>query len=140
MNWGTKIVLGLGLFMAFIITLVVFMIRSNSDDLVDTDYYEKGIEYDKDYVRKNQVVIDNADPVITVNGDLNIVFKNPVSGTIHFTHPSDQTKDRSMPINSGTENEITLPLDSFSKGHWKVILEWKSSGKSYLYDKSIIIN
>lgn len=140
MNWGTKIVLGLGLFMAFIITLVVLMVNSNSDDLVDSDYYEKGIEYDKDYVRKNQVLIDKAEPVISVNEDLKIVFKSPISGTIHFIHPSDQSKDRSMPLNSGSENEIKIPLDSFTKGHWKVILEWESSGKSYLYDKSIIIN
>lgn len=140
MNWGTKIVLGMGLFMAFIITLVVLMMRSNSDDLVDTDYYEKGIEYDKDYIRKNQVEVDNAEPVISVDEGLKIIFKTPVSGTIHFIHPSDQSNDKSIPINSGTENEINLPLGSFTKGHWKVKLEWENSGKSYLFEKSIIIN
>lgn len=140
MNWGTKIVLGMGLFMVFIITLVVMMVRSNSDDLVDTDYYEKGIEYDKDYDRKNQVLKDNAEPEISVNEHLTILFKNPVSGTIRFIHPSDKSNDRSMPINSGAVNVIKLPLDSFKRGHWKIMLEWKSSGKSYLFDKSIIIN
>ena len=60
MNWGTKLVIGMGLFMAFIITLVVFMMRSGSDDLVDKDYYQKGIEYDKEYTRKNQVQQDQA--------------------------------------------------------------------------------
>lgn len=140
MNWGTKLVLGMGLFMAFIITLVVIMFRSNSDDLVDSNYYEKGIEYDKDYIRKNQVVKDKAEPEIIVNEDLKIVFKSPVSGTIRFIHPSDKSNDRTMQINSGAANEIRLPLNNFTKGHWKIILEWESSGKSYLYDKSIIIH
>lgn len=140
MNWGTKIALGMGLFMVFIITLVVMMVGSSSDDLVDSDYYEKGIEYDKDYDRKMQVLKDNAEPEIGVNKQLIILFKKPVFGTIHFIHPSDKSNDRSLPINSGVSNEIKLSLDAFTKGRWKVILEWESSGKSYLYDKSIIIN
>lgn len=140
MNWGSKLVLGMGLFMAFIITLVVLMVRSNSDDLVDSDYYEKGIEYDKDYVRKNQVLVDGAEPEVSVNEKLKIAFKDPAKGTIRFIHPSDKTNDRNIPINSGNSNEIIIPLAGFIKGHWKIVLEWESSGKSYLYDKSIIIN
>lgn len=47
MNWGTKLIIGMALFMAFIIGLAVFMLNSNADPLVDKDYYEKGLKYDE---------------------------------------------------------------------------------------------
>lgn len=140
MNWGTKLVIGMALFMSFIITLAVLMIRSDSDDLVDTNYYEKGIEYDKDYVRKNQLIKDNAEPEISVNDQLTIIFKSPAMGSIRFIHPSDKTKDSTMNINSGTGLQVDFPLDGLRKGHWKIYLEWESNGKSYIFEKNIIIN
>ncbi len=130
----------MALFMSFIITLAVLMIRSDSDDLVDTNYYEKGIEYNKDYDRKNQLIKDKAEPEIIVKDNLTIIFKSPAIGSIRFLHPSDKTKDSTMNINSGTGTQVDFPLESFRKGHWKVSIEWKSNGKSYLYDKNIVIN
>lgn len=130
----------MGLFMSFIITLAVLMIRSDSDDLVDTNYYEKGIEYDKDYVRKTQLIEDKAEPQISVMDNMTIVFKSPAEGHIRFIHPSDKTKDSIINLNSGTGTDVILPITSFRKGHWKVSLEWESNGKSYMFDKNIIIN
>lgn len=140
MNWGTKLIIGMALFMSFIITLAVLMIRSDSDDLVDANYYEKGIEYDKDYDRKSQLIKDHAEPEISVNELLKITFKSPAVGNIRLIHPSDKTMDSTMNFNSGTGIQVEFPLANFRKGHWKVSLEWTSSGKSYLYDKNIIIN
>lgn len=139
MNWGTKLVIGMVTFMAFIITLAVIMMRSDSDDLVDQDYYQKGIEYDKDYIRKNRVKEDNAEPEIIVDKSLKITFKNPAKGTIRFLHASKQTEDKVLSIDSGTENTVNIPLDEFSTGHWKVMLEWESSDKGYMFQKDIII-
>jgi hypothetical protein len=140
MNWGTKLVIGMGLFMSFIITLAVLMIRSESDDLVDVNYYEKGIEYDKDYVRKNQLITDMAEPEISVSDQLTIIFKSPAKGSIRFIHPSDKTKDNILSIDSGSDNQVQIPLNEYRKGHWKVSIEWMSNEKSYLYEKNIIIN
>jgi hypothetical protein len=140
MNWGTKLVIGMVLFMAFIITLVVFMMRSDSDDLVDKDYYQKGIEYDKEYARKNQVQQDNAEPEIYVADSLKIVFKKPAKGSVRFLHPSDNKNDRTLNMETSKDNTFILPLNETSKGHWKLILEWKSEGKEYLFEKNILIN
>jgi hypothetical protein len=140
MNWGTKLVIGMGLFMSFIITLAVLMIRSDSDDLVDVNYYEKGIEYDKDYDRKNQLIKDMAEPEINVTNQLTIIFKSPAKGNIRFIHPSDKTKDNTLSIDSGSDNQVQIPLNDYRKGHWKLSIEWESNEKSYLYEKNIIIN
>jgi len=140
MNWGTKLVIGMGLFMSFIITLAVLMIRSESDDLVDVNYYEKGIEYDKDYIRKNQLIEDMAEPEISITDQLTIIFKSPAKGNIRFIHPSDKTKDNTLTFDSGKGNQVLIPLNEYRKGHWKVSVEWESNEKSYLYEKNIVIN
>ena len=140
MNWGTKLIIGMGLFMSFIITLVVLMIRSETDDLVDSDYYEKGIEYDKDYVRKNQLIEDMAEPKISITDLLKITFKSPSKGSIRFIHPSDKTQDNTLPIDTGSDNQVQIPLNEYRKGYWKISIEWQSNEKSYLFEKNIIIN
>jgi len=140
MNWGKKLVIGMALFISFIVTLGILMIRSDSDDLVDTDYYEKGIGYDKDYKRKIQVKQDLAEPDILVEDHLKIIFRSPASGSIRFIHPSDKDMDRTLNIDSGAGNQVELPLAEMAKGHWKVLLEWESGGKAYLYEKEIMIN
>lgn len=140
MNWGTKLVIGMGLFMAFIITLAVLMIRSGSDDLVDKDYYQKGIEYDKDYDRKSQMQKDQAEPEISVGDSLRIVFNKPATGIVRILHPSDNKKDRIVSLNSGIAKEVALSLSDIAKGHWKLIIEWKSDAKEYLFEKSITIH
>ncbi|WP_256004617.1 MULTISPECIES: FixH family protein [Pedobacter] len=48
MNWGSKIIIGMALFMSFIILLGIMMVRSTPDPLVDEDYYEKGLNYDQE--------------------------------------------------------------------------------------------
>lgn len=59
MNWGTKIIIGMVSFMAFIIVLGILMIRSNPDPLVDEDYYEKGLNYDQEIKRMEKVKQDS---------------------------------------------------------------------------------
>ena len=140
MNWGTKLLIGMGLFMAFIITLAVLMIKSGSDDLVDKDYYQKGIEYDKDYESKSQMQKDQAEPEISIGESIRIIFKKPMTGTARFLHPSDHKNDRIVSLNSGITNEIVIPLTDLAAGHCKLIIELKSDAKEYLYEKSITIH
>lgn len=139
MNWGVKLGIGMALFISFIVTLGVLMMRSDPDDLVDKDYYEKGIGYDKDYKRKIQVKQDQAEPEIIVGDSLQIIFKHPAAGRLRFIHPSDKNKDRILDLDSGTGNRAELPLTGLSKGHGKIILEWESEGKAYMYEKDIMI-
>jgi hypothetical protein len=126
--------------MAFIITLVVFMMRSDSDDLVDKDYYQKGIEYDKEYTQKNRVYQDKSEPYIYVEDSLKIIFQKPAIGSMRFIHPSNNKNDRTLKMETHENNEFVFPLNEISKGNWKLILEWKSEGKEYLFEKNILID
>lgn len=47
MNWGTKIVIALALFMVLIISFGIYMVTHADDPLVAEDYYERGLNYDQ---------------------------------------------------------------------------------------------
>lgn len=140
MNWGTKLVIGMLCFMSFIIVLAVLMINSKTDALVDTDYYEKGLDYDKDYSRKEQVKSDNAAPSINITPDyIVLLFKNKAKGDIKLVRNADQKMDKRMSIQTDSAKEVKIPLKGIEKGQWRLIISWMSDEKAYLNEQEVII-
>jgi hypothetical protein len=83
MNWGTKLIIGMLLFMSFIVVLGVLMVRSDNDALVETNYYEKGLNYDQEYAAKTQVGKDQASPVTSITAaQISIQFKTSAKGKL----------------------------------------------------------
>lgn|GEM_PF-81569 len=136
MNWGKGIILGLAAFMTFVIVLVVMMFKS-SDDSYDKDYYEKGLNYDKVYEQKKNVLDDKAAPAVHINAEFIVIdFLELESGKVEFFRPSDNRLDKTFQVNG---KQLKLPLSELAKGEWKLIAEWSSKGKSYLYEKNVFI-
>lgn len=117
------------------------MIFSDKDDLVETDYYEKGLNYDLDYNKAKSVEIAHAEPTITlgINKSINIQFKKRASGTIKFVHASNKKLDRVYPFSSNAEGGASLSIADLSSGYWHVRLEWKSDTTVYLFKKKMHI-
>ncbi|WP_069659883.1 FixH family protein [Arcticibacter eurypsychrophilus] len=141
MNWGTKLVIALGLFISFIVVLSTKMIFSDKDDLVESDYYEKGLSYDLDYNRARNVAIYHAEPTITlgINKSIDIQFKKQATGTIKFLHASNKKLDRLYQVNTDADGNAALSLKDLSNGYWHAVLEWKSDNTSYLFKKKMHI-
>ena len=140
MNWGKGIVLGMALFMAFIISMCVYMFNMPADDY-DHQYYEKGLNFNGDYDRELQVVKDKAQPLITQSSTgIAIGFKQPAVGVIKFVNPLGKSKDLVFPLNTGAGNQISIPAKKLSPGRWGVNIEWSSSNKNYLYQQDVFIN
>lgn len=141
MNWGMKIVLGLGSFMLFIICATIYMVTSDSDTLIDDDYYEKSLTYDEVYDRKQNLQDDNARPAVQlVNDTLSIVFKSEqIKGNLNLTRPSDAKLDKVIPLYT-TTNVFKLPVSTLEKGNWSLEINWESHNKKYVDNQSIFIN
>lgn len=140
MNWGTKVVLGLATFMTFIIVLAVIMFNSKTDALVDNDYYEKGINYNQDYNRKEQVKLDRAEPVVvTTPENISIAFKQPAQGSARLMRTADKRMDRVFPFENQEQLQVNIPARGLHTGSWRLIIDWVSNGKSYLYEQEIVI-
>lgn len=141
MNWGTKIVIGMGAFIAFIVVLIVLMLRSETDALVETDYYEKGLKYDSTYTRKEQVIKDHAAPEIKWSeGILVIKFKTQSSGSLKLMRTSDKGMDRNLDFETDSLNELHLSTAHLTKGQWHLILQWRNEGLTgYLDEREVMI-
>ncbi len=139
MNWGKGIIGGMVLFMLFIISMCVYMFMIPEDGY-DHQYYEKGLNFDKDFNKERQVKLDNARPVIDVFGKtVSITFTRPASGTVKFIRPSNQILDKELKLDSALGKVITVPVQAMATGKWQLVLNWESNHKAYLYQEEIYI-
>jgi hypothetical protein len=140
MNWGTKLVIGMILFMIMIIVYAVLMIRSDSDALVDNDYYEKGINYNLDYRKKMHVRQDRAEPAILLRNDsLVVTFTREATGKIRMIRTANSKLDKSYELETDTTKVFKIPVINLARGLWKVQLDWSSMGRPYLYEKEVML-
>lgn len=139
MNWGKGIITGMIIFMLFILSMCLYMFRMPADEY-DHQYYEKGLSFDKDYDREQQVSKDHARPMISQQGQaLLLVFKVPATGQIKLIRPSSQALDKVFPISSDAAGRACIDLKTVKAGRWQLILEWQSDHKSYLFHQEIDI-
>ncbi|HIY77139.1 MAG TPA: FixH family protein [Candidatus Sphingobacterium stercorigallinarum] len=132
MSWGYKIIIGLGAFMLFILSAGVYMVTQDSDELIESDYYEKSLHYDEIYMKHQQMLTDKASPVVAlINDTLLIDFKHKKNeGVLRFMRADNKELDRSVPF--ATSNyHFSLPIGTFKDGKWNLIIDWKSEKTSY---------
>ena len=140
MNWGTKLVLGMATFMVFIMVLGILMVTGKKDELVDNDYYEKGINYNREYQLKKQMNYDHASPAVVVNQDMILLtFRLKAKGTARLMRTADKKLDQSVPFESNINQQVMIPVATLRKGSWRLIIDWKSNARSYLYEQEITI-
>ena len=140
MNWGFKIALGLGVFMTFIMVLAYLMMTSKNDDLVDADYYEKGINYNVEYQKKAAVLRDGVTPhVVIADQQLTLTFNQQATGSIRLIRTADKTLDRTMVLKTDSLNQFSIPVEGVAPGLWKLQVNWISEGENYLYEKEVML-
>ena len=132
--------IGMALCMLFITILVVKMIFSAEDGLVDKNYYEKGQLYNAEYNAKERAVKDEVVPKIeaTQNG-LTIIFSKPSTYKLVCKRPSNQRMDKT--VQGFTDDNLTLyvPKVDLQKGPWLLQLEYSIAGINYLVKREILM-
>ncbi|MFT7160631.1 MAG: nitrogen fixation protein FixH [Bacteroidia bacterium] len=138
MNWGNKVVLAFGVFMAIIITMVVVSMRQ-SIFLVAPDYYDQEIKY-QSQIDKMQATSDSNASIKIVNNQDKIELEFsviPEKGEILFFRPSDATLDFTVAVLN--EKVQSISKSKFSKGFWKMKISWRANGKEFYTEKTVII-
>ncbi len=127
-------------FMLFIIAMVVYMFTIPVDDY-DTKYYEKGLTYDHDYNRAEQVIKDKAQPVIEADSCcIEVSFPQTVLGQVKLTRPSSNLVDKVIPINNKNGQPVQILTTNMPKGKYQLTFEWTSNNKDYLYQKEVYLD
>lgn len=142
MNWGKKLVLSLIVFILFISALVAYMIKVHGDDaLVEENYYEKGLTYDQEYQNKQNMLDDDAKPLITLTENQIIVqLKDSAHYQLVLLRPSNKKADVKFEGHTvSSSNLILIERSKLVKGLWFFNLEWKSNNKTYQYKQNITL-
>lgn len=144
-NWGTGIVIGMSLFVSFILYLVINMLTDDkfNHDLVTEEYYKKELLYQQeiDAETRGRKLSENISDHRTKNGWLIEFPENidpaQISGTLRFYRPSSEKLDFDMPLNL-KDNQIFISEEQLVKGRWNIYVDWAYGGETYLYKNEII--
>ena len=140
MNWGKGILIGMILFMSFIVTLVVIMV-SNKSDLVAEDYYDKELAYNEQFAAMQHYA--NAGEEIELNAVSDTlyirfpeVFRNK-KVSVSLSRPDNQAQDAQFKLMAG--EEVMIPTAKMPKGAFDCKITGKYNGKPFEFSKSIML-
>jgi hypothetical protein len=144
-NWGTYIAITFGIFMIFIITLVVKTYQIKVD-LVSNDYYEQELKYQEKIDKMSHVVNDKNKHIIcrTEGDSLVLIYPEKfisvgIQGNVEFYRPSDSSKDLIVAIQPGKDSKQYLSKNMFLNGLYKMKIEWTTENTDYYTEENIYI-
>jgi hypothetical protein len=144
MNWGYKILIVILLFIAGMGTMLAIAMRQ-TNELMDEQYYVKELQH--------QDLIDAAANLSRLNEAL--LLKDSLQylcldipdaaagavteGHIRFVRPSDQSRDRSFPLQANAKGIQLIAKKELSRGLYRVQIRWQSDHIPYYYDAPVFI-
>ncbi|NNM22709.1 MAG: FixH family protein [Flavobacteriaceae bacterium] len=144
-NWGGGIVIGMILFIGFILFMVIKMNvdKKYDHDLVTEDYYKKELAYQEE--------IDAEENLKTLSSQIHgekvaegwlINFPKDldpqkIEGTVFLYRPSNEHLDFDLPLVVSDSN-LLIPGERLLDGRWNITIDWEYKGEKYLYKKSIV--
>tara|TARA_B100001146_G_scaffold213216_1_gene213361 strand:- start:473 stop:919 length:447 start_codon:yes stop_codon:yes gene_type:complete len=143
-NWGIGIVIGMTLFISFIMYLVIRMTTEEAfdHDMVTENYYAKEMVYQRE--------IDAETNTKNLNGKIKsrkvadgweLMFPSElepsrVKGNLYLYRPSNEDLDSEWPLEL-ENSKFLIPKEHLIEGRWNLTLEWEYEGKDYMYKESI---
>ncbi len=144
LNWGNSIFLFLTVFVMMGIAFIVFSL-SKSNDLVTTDYYQKGADYTKQMEITGRSAVYN-DSIRLLNQNKNVIVRfaptiNRMTDSmqVYFYRPSDKKLDFNFQglINA---DSLIIKKEFLSGGRFKVKFQWLYNQESYQVEKEFFID
>lgn len=139
MNWGHKIIIVFVLFAIGMMTLVIKSMRTRID-MVTADYYAEELKYQQTIDGQANVKRLSA-PVAIAQREDSVELSFPgelhgrsLQGSVLFYRPSDSRKDVSMPLTLNDTGKIRISKHRFTKGNYRVKLQWEDEGKPYFQE------
>jgi hypothetical protein len=143
MNWGYKILVVYGIFVAGIV-FMVFKSSNEKMDLVTTDYYAKELKYQDKIdatLRANSLSEDISYEVtgkqVVLHFPKDFAGKK-ITGTAELYCPSDEDKDikQDFAVDDAT---VTININTGNKGQHELHISWQVNGVDYYFEKKIFI-
>ncbi len=143
-NWGTGIAIALIVMICGMLTLVYLATRQDYF-LVEKDYYQKGINFQEQIDRINNVNSLREKPTVTVSSNELLVtlpnwFANKIiEGEIQLYSPVDEAFDKTQPLNIREQLMQRVSLTDIKPGRYTVKLDWTANQTAYYWEQQITI-
>jgi len=145
-GWGVGIFVFYGLFMVFILALVLF-VSIQDIQLVEDDYYAKDLKYQEHIDKLNATSSLTEQIQMKVKSDTrHIIFDFPseikpesISGTIFLVRPSNARLDTSFTIELDDSGIQTISTERMARGNWRVRIDWQSDTLHFFNENVIFI-
>lgn len=136
-TWGHGLMVALGCFMIFILSLIFF--AGNMGEMVTEDYYEKTINYQEDIdASKRANSLTGKPQIIEQANGFMVRFTEPVqNGEVLFLRSDDSKKDVVKPLKLNSKNEMLIHSVDLQKGEYEVTLRWKQNDEDYLVKERV---
>lgn len=145
MNWGHKIIIVFVLFAAGILTLVTKSMRTRID-MVTPDYYAEELKYQQ-VIDGRREALNLSAPVSINQSDESIGLLFPsemhgvsLKGNVLFYRASDSRQDITVPLQPDESGLLLVNKNRFSKGNYRVQLQWEARGKTYYQESFVTVN
>jgi len=144
-NWGTGLVIGMLLFMGFILFFLVKISfdKKYNHDLVTEEYYKKEIAYQEEIdAEENLQLFSEGISGARIKEGWLLRFPKEIDslkikGTVFLYRPSNKQLDFDLPIVLSGSN-LLIPDKRLLDGRWNITIDWEYKGKKYLYKKKIL--
>ena len=141
MNWGKRIVIGMALFMGFILTMVITMMRQKID-LVEEDYYKRELNYESQIdAQKNYVSAVEKIRLQMKDDSLVVYFPDAFRGeevTIALQRPNDKSHDRVL--SAKPSEKVVIQTAEFPKGIFTCTINGQIEGQPYEMSQQVTIH
>lgn len=144
-TWGHGIVLALGSFMIFILSMIFIFSRGmQNSELITDNYYEEELQYQKVIDAKNNADALPEKPVYSQNAN-GITIKFPAeinNGNAKFKIDLHRAEDRNLdvireiPLNR--DNAVFLPAAILAEGNYVLRVMWTKDQQDYQMDYNIV--
>jgi hypothetical protein len=138
MNWGKGIIIAMALFMGFILTLVITLMRQDVDLEID-DYYNKELAFNEQYNAQQNYM--DATEKITFNvttDSLFVIFPKDLqtgAAKIQLQRPNNKQQDAVFDVQAS--DKVYIPTKSLPKGVFNCTITGKRNGKMYENNHSL---
>lgn len=139
-TWGHGVMLMLGSFMLFILTLIY--LADETGDLVTDDYYEESLVYQEnsiDAVNRAKELAAKPEIKEQANGYL-VQFPTEIksdSGQLYLMRGAYKKDDMVLPLDLNARNQVLIPASQLKPGEYDLKLTWFLNGESYIIKKTL---
>ena len=140
-NWGHGLVVGMVLFMGYILFMVIWSFDVDHE-LETPDYYGKELKHQEQIdKRANYSSLSEELKINSVDNVISFQFpgEGAVQGTIMFYRPSAIDKDLMFNISLDSNRTQQVSKEGLSSGRYVIKVDWKDAQSDYYFEKNIVL-